>query len=327
MRLTAMLAAVLTLSILALPGCGLLKAVGVMKPPPRNETVTLEVDHVKKFGDSNTIIVPTLYLYLPVEGSASASSDSTAIHDIGRGSSGRASVTIKYKVAGLDKALAQGIAKAAYDDFVAKLRAAGYKVLTFDDIKGEPMMSGLTRMAKDAKYDMPLESGELIATPSDDMAIKKGFGGALLTPYQHFGKSTLKEGTIIVPTFKILAPLSKAETSSGSASLTLVPGMALTTGGYSLLTHSGGWGNALLRKWVFGLSDNVGTVVKTEDTTPAVANALTKVFSVLGAAGTMRKSANYTLTIDKDAYRTGALKGLSSMNDEAAKIIASVKKS
>jgi hypothetical protein len=104
--------------------------------------------------------------------------------------------------------------------------------------------------------------------------------------------------------------------------------MALTSGYVSFLTHGGGWGSAKLKKPVWGLSDNVGTIVKTADTTPSVANALTKTFATLGGiGGTTRKSSNWTMTLDRAAYRDGAVKGLTQFNDEFSKIAADAKKS
>lgn len=321
-RISALLCVVLAVGALGAAGCGLAKATGLMKPPPPNTVVELKVNGEKAFRDSETLVVPTFYLKLTVDGSASAVSDSNPFSS----DTSNARVSMKYKVNGLDKALAQEIAKTAYADFVAKLRAAGYKVLTFDDIKDQ--VADLKRYDKDAAYGLPVDGGQLVVTPTDEMAIKPGMGGNLVSPYQRFGKSTLKEGTLIIPTFTLVSPLAKAETYSSGASLQLFPAMALTQGNVAFLTHGGAWGGANLKKWVFGLSENVGSVAKTEDTTPHLANTLTKLGSVLGGiGGTNRKSSNWTLTVDRNAYRDAALKGLTQFNDEMGKVAASAKKS
>ncbi|MDO8757189.1 MAG: hypothetical protein Q7J64_04200 [Elusimicrobiota bacterium] len=318
-QLSAVLTVILAMS---LAGCGLMKATGVMKDPPPNTVVSLDVSGAKSFRDSDTLVVPTAYLRLTVDGKAAAVSDSNAFST----DTSNARVTLKYKINGVDKALAQEISKAAYEDFVAKLRAAGYKVLTYDDIKDQ--ISDLTRYSKDEAYDLPVDAGQLVVTPTDEMAIKPGMGGNIVAPYQRFGKSKLKEGTLIIPTFTITSPLAKAETSGSTANLQLFPSMALTAGSVAFMTHGGGWGSAKLKKVVFGLSENVGTIVKTADTSPSVANALTKTFAILGGVGgTNRKSAAYTMTVDRAAYRDAAVKGLTQFNDELAKVAADAKKS
>lgn len=307
---------------LQLSGCGLAKATGIMKDPPPNTVVELKVNGEKAFRDSEVLVVPTFYLRLPVDGSASAVSDKNVFSS----DTSNARVSMKYKINGLDKALAQEIAKTAYADFVAKLRAAGYTVRTFDDIKDQ--ITEVSRYKKDEAYGLPVDAGQLIVTPTDEMAINPGFGGNVVAPYQKRGKSMLKEGTLIVPTFVLASPLARPETSGSTAKLTLFPAMAMTQGNVAFLTHGGAWGGANLKKWVFGLSDNVGKVEKTADTSPAVANALTKTFAVLaGVGGTNRKSSNWTMTIDPVAYREGALKGLTQFNDEMGKVAAAAKKS
>ncbi len=320
-RINQIVSAIVLLGALGAAGCGLAKATGIMKDPPPNTAVMLDVSGAKTFRDSDTLVVPTSYLRLTVDGAASAVSDKNTFSS----DTSNARVTLKYKINGVDKALAQEIAKAAYEDFVAKLRAAGYKVLTYDDIKDQ--ITGLARYSKDEAYGLPVDAGQLVVTPTDEMAIKPGMGGNIVSPYQHFGKSTLKEGTLLIPTFIISSPLARSETSSSNAKLTLFPSMALTSGYVAFMTHGGAWGNAKLKKAVFGLSDNVGTIAKTADTSPTVANALTKTFAAFGVGGTNRKSATYTMTVDRAAYRDAAVKGLVMYNVEFAKVAADAKKS
>jgi hypothetical protein len=320
MRLPFFAAAVL--AAVTVSGCGLMKATGVMKDPPPNTVVAFEVSGAKSFRDSDTLVVPTAYLRLTVDGAASAVSDKNVFSS----DTSNARVSMKYKIKGLDKALAQEISKAAYEDFVAKLRAAGYKVLTYDDIKDQ--IADVKRYAMDEAYGLPVDGGQLVISPTDDMAINPGFGGNIVAPYQKRGKSMLKEGTLIIPTFTISSPLARPETSGSTAKLTLFPHMALTSGYVSFLTHGGGWGSAKLKKPVWGLSDNVGTIEKVADTSPSVANALTKTFAVLGGiGGTTRKSSTWTMTVDRAAYKAGVLKGMTQFNDEFSKVAADAKKS
>lgn len=325
MRYALPLAALLASS--ALTGCGLAKATGIMKEPPPNTVVELKVDRQKAFGESETLIVPTMYVRLAYEGKAHAKNDGDGLRTVGRGNSGNTHIFAAYKVDGLDKALAQEIAKKAYEDFVGKLRGAGYKVLTYDDVKAD--LAGMSRYEADKNTGIAMENGQMIATPLDEMAIKPGMGGNVLAPYMSFGKSKLKtEGTLIIPHLTLVSPLAKTETWSSGAALELKPGMALSQGGVNVLTHKGGWGSAVMKKWVFGLSDNAGTIVETADNTPKVANALTKGMSLLtGYAGRGVKSKAYSMTIDRNGYRDAALKGLSMFSEEVAKVAAGARKS
>lgn len=58
---------------------------------------------------------------------------------------------------GLEKGELQALSRALYDDFVAKLRAGGARVLTYDDIKAD--LAELPRKQADEALGMPLRSG------------------------------------------------------------------------------------------------------------------------------------------------------------------------
>lgn len=289
--------------------------------------VKLEVDREKNFGDSPTIVVPTLYLRLPVEGRVAVSQQGSALRAVGRGNTNTVKASANFKVNGLDKALAQGIAKKAYDDFVGKLRAAGYRVLTWDDIKDQDAMKGADRLAVDATYGLPVEDGHLVVSPSDAQNIKRGMTGS---PFLSMGKSALKEGTILIPQYTITAPQAWGEKGGGvdsiSAGVNLAPSMNLQSAIVALNTHGGGWGSAKLTAPVF-ISESTGTLAKTEDTSPGAANAVSTGLSFLSGAGKISKSsANYSFTVDRKAYEEGALKGLGQFHDEVVKVAAAARK-
>src|ERR1043166_5968517 len=63
-------------------------------------------------------------------------------------------------------------------------------------------------------------------------------------------------------------------------------------------------------KGATGLADNVGTLVMTEDTTSTAANVLSKTLGMLSGTGSINsQSANYEMTIDRDAYIAAAISG------------------
>ncbi|MBL9189147.1 MAG: hypothetical protein JNK23_16815 [Opitutaceae bacterium] len=291
----------------------------------------------KNFGDSPVVIVPTIYLKLPVAGKVSVAKQGSALS--GLGSSGGANTvraSAHYVVSGLDKALAQQLAKKVYDDFVARLRAAGYTVKTYADIAELEAVKKVERAKPDAAWGLPVEKDAmgsnalLVATPSDEQSFKPGFGGAVLAPFQKLGKSTLGEGTVLIPTYVITAPQIWGEKGGGyktiSVGINAAPGMNLASANVLLLTQKGAWGDATLKSPAINISEQVGQLAM-QDTSPGAANAISSALSVLTGTGKISgKSANYQFTIDPAAFEAGVLLGTGGFHAEAMKIIAAARK-
>ena len=282
------------------------------------------------------VVVPTAYVKLLSEGSVFAAKQGSALSTLGGGSSNSVKAKASYQVAGLDKAYAQGLAKQAYDDFVAKLRGAGYTVLTYDDIKGRDFVISAARDAgRDGKLPTEKAVGGrdtyVVAAPSDEMAFKVGFTG-VFAEFIKFGKPKFTDAALVIPTYTINAPQAWAETDSGynriEASTNVLPGMNLQ---YASATWMGapkvrmGGGNAagvVTKAPVINLTGNAGTLSKV-DTTSGAANGLSKALSMLGGGGSITgSSADYTFTIDQAAYGAAALHGIAGFNAEVAKAIA-----
>lgn len=283
------------------------------------------------------VVVPTAYLKLLVDGSVFAAKQGSALASLGGGSSNSVKAKAEYKVAGIDKEFAQGLAKQAYDDFVAKLRGAGYTVLSYDDIKDRDFVAGAARDTGKADWGMPTEKPVggrdtyVVAAPSDEMAFKVGFTG-VFAEFVKYGKPKFTDAALVIPTYTINAPQAWADTDSGynriEASTNVVPGMNLQ---YANATWMGapkvrmGGGNlpgVVTKAAVVNISENAGTLSKV-DTTSNAANGLSKALSMLGGGGSISaNSADYTFTIDKAAYSAGALNGIASFNAEVAKALA-----
>ena len=283
------------------------------------------------------VVVPTAYLKLLVDGSVFAAKQGSALASLGGGSSNSVKAKAEYKVAGIDKEFAQGLAKQAYDDFVAKLRGAGYTVLSYDDIKNRDFVASAARDTGKADWGMPTEKPVggrdtyVVAAPSDEMAFKVGFTG-VFAEFVKYGKPKFTDAALVIPTYTINAPQAWADTDSGynriEASTNVVPGMNLQ---YASATWMGapkvrmGGGNlpgVVTKAAVVNISENAGTLSKV-DTTSNAANGLSKALSMLGGGGSISaNSADYTFTIDKAAYSAGALNGIASFNAEVAKALA-----
>lgn len=282
---------------------------------------------------NKTVVVPTAYVKFVVDGKVGVSKQGSALSTLGGGSANSVKASAKYRLSGLDKALAQSIARKAYEDFVSQLRAAGYTVLTYNDIKGRDYMQGIALAKPDAKWGLPVESPVgsadtlLVAAPSDEQQIKIGFTG----PFSEFismGKPKIKDATILIPTYTIVAPQIWGETgasySSISAGIQTAPGMNLQAASVTWMGKPKsrmmrGIPGVATKAPVLNISTNAGTLSKT-DTTSNAANALSKGLSLLSGAGSITaQSADYTFTVNPAAYTSGAMKGIAAFNAQVAK--------
>ena len=302
---------------------------------PAPITFKLDISRQKNYGDSPIIIVPTVFVKLPLSGKIFAVKQGSALSTLGGGSANTVRASAHYVVSGLDKKLAQEIAGKVYDDFVAQLRAAGFTVKTYADIKDLDFVKAAGRESADGDLGLPTEkdrSGNVVyavAAPGDEQAFQSGLSSGVFNQFAHLGKSKFSEGTMIIPTYTIAAPQAWGETGSGvgtiSASANVQPGMSLMSAGAPLLTAKGGWGGVQTKAPV-RISEKVGELTK-EDTTSHAGNAFSKSLSLLSGAGSITgSSANYQFTIDPAAYETGVLTGAAAFNAEVAKIAGEAKK-
>ena len=115
---------------------------------PAMKPFEINMDRVKisnfggNFGGSKTYLIPTVNLVVSARGSVWAKSGGAKAHG-------------KYYVDGLSKPLLQELARKIQDDLVSRMRAAGYTVLTYEDVKAEPDIAGHSRNRPDEKYCRP----------------------------------------------------------------------------------------------------------------------------------------------------------------------------
>lgn len=299
------------------------------------------VEDLNSYGNK-TVVVPTVYVKLLVQGKAFVAKQGSALQQMASGGNANSvKASARYKVVGMDKALAQSIARQAYDDFVAKLRASGYTVLTYDDIKTRDYVSGAAREKADATWGIPTESPQgssdtyLVAAPSDEQQFKIGFTG-VFSEFMSRGKPRFEDAAVIIPTYTIVAPQVWGESGSGynriSAQINTAPGMNLNYAAAPWMgkpkVRMGGSKvpGVFLKGAVTNTTPKAGELVKAADTTPTAANALSKGLSLLSGAGSIQaSSAEYTFTIDRDAYTSGAMKGIGDFNSEVANYAATGK--
>jgi hypothetical protein len=195
----------------------------------------------KKCGVTTTYIIPSLYLFIEARSTTSSRN-------------GGASTKARVFVEGLDKALLQALAKNVYDDLIAKMRAAGYTVLTYDDIKSDVAAFG--RMDPNPKYGMPTRHINLntaidwvVAAPSDEQAIGHGVTGPTFA-YRPLARA--RNATVFVPEIYFTLPQAGAAQSSTyttrEASVSFDPAMKLYAANMYGMPPDWSWCNVLVKE-------------------------------------------------------------------------------
>lgn len=293
--------------------------------------VQISKSGMKYFGDSDTIIIPTVYLKLAVAGKVSATKQGGMF-----GGNNTVKAKAQYAVAGLDKKLAQQLAQKVQDDLVAQLKAAGYNVKTYADIKDLDAVKNAKRESGDKDWGMPLDKEigglaiNIVAAPSDEQVFKQGLAWGVFNQFITRTKSTLGEGSILIPTYVVAAPQVWAETGRGyktiSAGVNVADGMNLTMARADLITAKAAGGTVMTKTQVINIGEKVG-VVSDKDTTDDVGNAVSGALAALTGTGKISsKSGFYQMTIDPAAYEAGVMRGIAAFNAQVVKAASEAKK-
>jgi hypothetical protein len=292
------------------------------KPLAPGEPVVFKLQRSRE-GDlrvSPTIIVPTVYLDLGVAGKVSGTK---------QGGSNTAKAKAHWAVGGLDKIFAQGIAKKIEDDLVAKLRAAGYTVKTWADIKDLEPMQKAERRPFDATWGAPVaksafsgDSVTLTIAPSDEQYFKTAMAWGAFNQFISRTKSVLGEGTILIPTFTIAAPQAWATTERGykrvGATAHVAHGMNLSQARADFMTDKGSGGTIMTTEQIINLNEKVGDLTE-KDTTSHAGNAISAALGTLTGTGSIKSSSGYYhLEIDRASYEAAVLRAALAFNTVVA---------
>jgi hypothetical protein len=258
------------------------------------------------FGTTDTYLIPTVRLRLSVEGSVWAQKGGAKTHG-------------KYYVIGADHDTMQDFARKLQDDLASKMRAAGYKVMTYDDVKSEPDVASQSHDKFDSRYGL-LTSGGLgmpvtfiEATPSDAQAWSKPAAGPAW-PFRGLAKA--KNLTVIIPELTFTTPQMFAKTErnvfADMAGVSMDPTMIFEGAAVVGITPKGG--GPAMQVQQHGkrtASDAPGKIVKANEYNMHVHNI--QDFS----------SADFIMDLDKTAFADGILRVGFALNDV---IVAQVKK-
>jgi hypothetical protein len=276
-----------------------------------------------------TLLIPTAYVTFVTDGRVSATKQSGAFQQ----GNATARAAANFKVSGIDKAYAQRLAKAALDNLIGQLRAAGYTVLTYADVKDRDVFRNAAREAG-PKADTDGGLNTLTVAPSDEQLFQSGFNGGLFSEFISGGKTRIGDATLILPQYSFHAPQAWAEGSRGyssvSATTNVVHGMNMA---HARVTWLGQPVSRMMRgipgvattKPVINVSEKVGTLSSGTDASPAAGNALSSALSVFGGGNIQRTVTNYELTIDREAFAAGVMSGVQNFNAEVAKVAAAAR--
>jgi len=255
---------------------------------------------VKQIKDAKTYLVPTVTLHLSHHGSISIRNES-------RGASANASAT--FGVEGLDKAVAQGLAAKIQEDLVTKLRAAGFNVLTWDDVKDHESITKRDRRTPDKDMGLPSSKdvqGKLnymVTNPSDDQAIATGRGWA---PMAYMNVAKEKQAVVLWPEIWFDYPQMTANKSSGyrsaRAGIAVAPGMDMRSFMVHVMNPKGA-GGAIRAVGPIDVADEVGALEQ-------IGSTSTRIASNIG-----RRKGDYALTLDLAAFSDRLLRAGAGVND------------
>ncbi len=162
-------------------------------------------------------------------------------------------------VRGLDKAELQALSRALYDDLVARLRAAGATVLTYDDIK--PDLAQLPRKRADERLGVPIRSGRAdlldfaIAAPSDEQAIDWDRKG-VTWPYRALAESRI--ASVIVPEISFTLPQWGIKPAkNGRDGIKISPALMFSSGMMNGMPQDLRWCNIHVQEHTFRLATPV----------------------------------------------------------------------
>lgn len=287
-----------------------------------NPAASIQVDAAKSFRETKTILVPTVILRVATEGSVFVAK--------GAGSS-TASAKGSYAVHGLDKAALMALAAELQENFVKKLRADGWTVLTYEDVKADPEIVKLERRAADGALGLPAEKDNgsrasyALVSPTEAQSFKPAMQG-VHWPFRFIAKA--RNATVVIPQIDIIAPQVWGETRKGyksaSAEVKHLPGMNLNFAMILVLTPKGGGGVVCkLKHAIVNTGENVGTFVDAKDTSPGAANGISKGLSILGGGGSInRASAAYQFAIEPKAFNSAVLRGGDAFLGQVAKVMS-----
>ena len=261
---------------------------------------------------AQTYFVPGVNLVISCSGSVWAQSKKGGANAQAHG---------KFYVQGLDKSLVQELARKVQDDFVAKLRATGATVLTYDDLKSDPLVAGHGRRTADAKWNLPTRSKDpltyIIATPTDAQAFEPGLAASAAFWLHAMAKE--KKLIVLLPEITFTVPQMWGEVDAGykrdSAGIAVNSTMLLQAAAIYVDNPQGSFTNIQIQTHGKRPAAEVtGTIKK-------LSEDKTQFSSSWG-----RSSSDWLMTLDPTAFSDGVLQASYAINTYVADQVKKVRK-
>jgi hypothetical protein len=268
--------------------------------------------------EEKTILVPSALLHVGVDG------DVWAVNSGGMFSKGgTAKAHGKYFVTGLNKEFLQDLARKSQEDLVQRLRAAGFTVKTYEEMKSVPEIVEHDRYDIDKDYGMPTDDragiNYVIATPTDEQAFK---GGLRTYVWSMRKLAKAQDVFVLLPQYNIRAPQMWGEKSSGykrnSAKIDLSPD--LTMGNATMYCVNAKQQGCMVMQQGDNrlIAEGVGEVAETSQSNYSLAGGNNSSFGA--TYGEIKGvKASYRFNADREKYAAGVMLAVTSFNDQIVK--------
>lgn len=246
----------------------------------------------KSCAPTKTYIVPTVQLYIQAR-------------NTGWARNGGAEAKARVFTVGLDKQQLQALAKRIQDDLVAKLRAGGNIVFTYDDIKADPDIAVARRRDDNPKYGLPIQSLRafpgsdfVVVGPSDEQVFGTDFlGGPPLGKFT--GAIKAKNATLVFPEIYLGTPVMIPGKGGGgsfqAANLGISPALKLFAANIWRTPPKLGWCNILVAEHGVRMIS------------PAVGELQQMAEEVNDWGAWSRKNGDFAFVLDRGAFDQGVL--------------------
>lgn len=260
--------------------------------------------------DGDALLIPTGVMHFAVGGSAWV---------VDRNGGATAQAKAKYYTQGLRKEFLQGLAQRIIDDLATRLRAVGYTVKTWDDVKDEAEVVKWERMEADKDIGMPSRDMNnqtyAVAAPSDLQAIKYGMTGL---HWKFRGVAKSRNYVILIPDYTFNSPEIIGEKTGGykraGVTIDVNPSLRMSPAFVWTLNPKGGGGAIKLKGMGHRMmTDSVGVV-----------DPLDSRKTDLGFA--KRVSASWILNINEQLYADAVMHAAMSYNQVVAEAAAKERK-
>lgn len=317
-----------TCFVLALPAVAFAQDPAFSIPPKQ-----LDVTGVKYLKTSKKILLPTVNVEVLNWGKITSVTQTSALQTLGGASNSTSRSTMEVAIASDVPAL-RAVAAELYTDLAAKLRAAGWEVITYDEAKSNPVLANIRLDAMDPEIGAPVRKVNLgkqkmhytQATPPGMPSMATG----MTMPMWGLRSMLTEMGTHALETtyrFDTVALEAKSRhglttnTASTSAQANLV--LAYADGFFLSSKLAGGWVRLKSPQAIVG---DIGEIKQVEDATPRAANALSKGLSVLGGGGAINSTKGiYVAQLNQSALKASILAAGKAFNDEIAKNLGAPK--